>query len=70
MTIAVGAGPNGTASPHSSGIKVVIVGLGLGGLSAAIECHRKGHTVIAFDKVHELKPIGMLGLATTFLEQS
>lgn len=43
---------------HSTGIKVIIVGLGLGGLAAAIECHRKGHTVVCFEQMPELKPIG------------
>jgi UDP-N-acetylmuramoylalanine-D-glutamate ligase len=46
-----GPGPSEVAPPNSSGIKVIIVGLGMGGLAAAIECHRKGHTVSAFDKV-------------------
>ncbi|GME65424.1 FAD binding domain-containing protein [Neofusicoccum parvum] len=59
------SGPDGTAPPNSSGIKVIVVGLGLGGLAAAIECHRKGHTVIAYDRVPELKPIGdSIGIST------
>lgn len=53
-----GVGPDGVAQPHSSGIKVIIVGLGVAGLTAAVECHRKGHTVIAFEKVKEMKPLG------------
>jgi hypothetical protein len=51
MTIPSHTGPSETAPPHSSGIKVIVVGLGIGGLAAAIECHRKGHTVLAFDKI-------------------
>ena len=62
MAVFSGLGPDGTAPPHSSGIKVIVVGLGIGGLATAIECHRKGHTVIAFDKVKELKPIGTLDM--------
>ncbi|EFE32738.1 MAK1-like monooxygenase, putative [Trichophyton benhamiae CBS 112371] len=60
-----GVGPDGVAQPHSSGIKVIIVGLGVAGLTAAVECHRKGHTVIAFEKVKEMKPLGDgIGLAS------
>nr|ADY16696.1 TqaH [Penicillium aethiopicum] len=43
------------AAPNSTGIKVVIVGVGLAGITAAIECHRKGHSVIVLEKVSELK---------------
>lgn len=41
-----------------SGIKVIIVGAGFAGLTAAIECDRKGHDVILFEKVSDLKPLG------------
>lgn len=41
-----------------SGIKVIIVGAGFAGLTAAIECDRKGHEVILFEKVSDLKPLG------------
>lgn len=34
----------------ASGIKVLIVGTGLAGLTAALECHRKGHTVKVVEK--------------------
>ena len=37
-----------------SGIKVIIVGAGFAGLCAAIECNRKGHSVILLEKVSEL----------------
>ncbi|RDW56397.1 hypothetical protein BP5796_13219 [Coleophoma crateriformis] len=43
-----------------SGIKVVIVGAGFAGLCAAIECDRKGHSVILLEKVKEVKPLGDL----------
>ncbi|ORY62410.1 uncharacterized protein BCR38DRAFT_525408 [Pseudomassariella vexata] len=33
-----------------SGIAVLIVGAGVGGLMAALECHRKGHSVRIFEK--------------------
>jgi NADPH-dependent 2,4-dienoyl-CoA reductase/sulfur reductase-like enzyme len=48
------------SAPDSTGIKVIIVGLGLAGLTAAIECHRKGHSVIVLEKVSELQHDGML----------
>ncbi|KAK4151055.1 hypothetical protein C8A00DRAFT_45680 [Chaetomidium leptoderma] len=41
-----------------SGIKVIIVGAGFAGLSAAIECDRKGHSVLLVDKAPELVPLG------------
>lgn len=43
-----------------TGIKVVIVGAGFGGLCAAIECDRKGHSVTLLEKVQEMKPLGDL----------
>ncbi|KUI67141.1 6-hydroxynicotinate 3-monooxygenase [Cytospora mali] len=42
----------------SSGIKVIIVGAGFAGLTAAIECDRKGHSVTVFERVSDLKPLG------------
>ncbi|RAK81172.1 FAD-dependent oxidoreductase [Aspergillus fijiensis CBS 313.89] len=39
-------------------VQVIIVGLGIVGLSAAIECREKGHKVRAFEKSDILKPIG------------
>lgn len=41
-----------------SGINVIIVGAGFGGLTAAIECDRKGHHVTLFEKFPEIKPLG------------
>ncbi|CAO2650467.1 Nn.00g017590.m01.CDS01 [Neocucurbitaria sp. VM-36] len=58
MTNSTASGPSNVAPPNSSGIKVIVVGLGLGGLTLAIECVRKGHAVIAFEQHKELKPIG------------
>jgi len=49
--------PNFARLPPS-GIKVIIVGAGFAGLCAAIECDRKGHSVILLEKVKELKPLG------------
>lgn len=39
---------NGHSDVHRnppSGISVLIVGVGVGGLVAALECHRRGHNV-------------------------
>ena len=41
-----------------SGIRVVIVGAGFAGLTAAIECHRKGHSAIVLESVKEMKQLG------------
>lgn len=46
-----------TAKPKT-GIKVVIVGAGFGGLTAAIECHRQGHDVEVYESFPELKVLG------------
>ncbi|GAB1315357.1 hypothetical protein MFIFM68171_05567 [Madurella fahalii] len=45
-------------SAIKTGIKVVIVGAGFGGLSAAIECHRQGHDVSIYENFPELKTLG------------
>ena len=44
--------------PPSSGIHVLIVGAGFAGLTAAIECHRKGHSVLVLESFPELKTLG------------
>lgn len=45
-------------SATKTGIKVVIVGAGFGGLTAAIECHRQGHDVSIYENFPELKTLG------------
>lgn len=42
----------------ATGIKVIIVGAGFAGLTAAIECHRKGHDVLVLESFPELKVLG------------
>lgn len=42
-----------------TGINVVIVGAGIGGLWTALECWRKGHTVRIFDKTKAPDTHGM-----------
>ncbi|GLI81821.1 hypothetical protein PoHVEF18_010212 [Penicillium ochrochloron] len=42
-------------SNGSNRIVIIIVGLGIAGLSAAIECHGKGHQVMVFEKYSDLK---------------
>ncbi|KAL5359468.1 hypothetical protein BJX96DRAFT_183779 [Aspergillus floccosus] len=50
--------------PLPSGITVIIVGLGIAGLTAAIECHRRGHAVIGLEKKPNTKQFGdTLGLS-------
>ncbi|KAF2231586.1 FAD/NAD(P)-binding domain-containing protein [Viridothelium virens] len=46
------------APASRSGIKVIIVGAGFGGLTAAIECHRQGHDVEVYEAFPELKILG------------
>jgi len=48
---------NGTQKPKT-GIKVIVVGSGFGGLSAAIECHHQGHDVSVYESFAELKVLG------------
>jgi 2-polyprenyl-6-methoxyphenol hydroxylase-like FAD-dependent oxidoreductase len=45
-------------SKSKTGIKVLIVGAGFGGLCAAIECHRQGHDVELYESFKELKVLG------------
>ena len=44
----------------ANGIKVVIVGGGVGGLGAAMECWRKGCEVVVLEKSSKLSVIGGL----------
>jgi hypothetical protein len=44
--------------PSSSRIRVIVVGAGFAGLTAAIECHRKGHDVLLLESFPELKILG------------
>ncbi|XXH04185.1 hypothetical protein Hte_010598 [Hypoxylon texense] len=44
--------------PAKTGIKVIVVGTGFAGLTAAIECQRKGHQVLVLEKFPELKLLG------------
>src|ERR1041385_451715 len=64
IAVTTGSGPRDTAPAGSSGIRVIIIGCGYGGIAAAIECHRKGHKVIVFEKNAE---IGGLGTPATQL---
>lgn len=41
-----------------TGIHVIIVGAGFAGLTAAIECHRRGHSVLVLEAFPVLKPLG------------
>ncbi|KAI1623917.1 hypothetical protein EDD37DRAFT_658281 [Exophiala viscosa] len=50
------------ASP--TGIKVIVIGAGFGGLAAAIECIRQGHEVEIFEQAPEFLPLGDLIVLT------
>lgn len=50
------------AVPNSSGITVIIVGLGIAGLTTAVECHRRGHSVIGFEKREDHHQLGRFAL--------
>lgn len=41
-----------------SNINVLVVGAGLGGLYAAIELYRQGHTVKVVEGKNQIEPIG------------
>lgn len=54
-------GPNGAAAMKcqpSSSIEVLIVGAGLGGMFAAIECHRQGHDVKIIEAKEKMEGLG------------
>lgn len=48
--------PQTRASP--TGVRVLVIGAGFAGLTAAIECHRQGHDVTVVDKFSELRTLG------------
>ncbi|KAL4904275.1 hypothetical protein BDW74DRAFT_178856 [Aspergillus multicolor] len=51
-----------------SNLTVIVVGLGIAGLCAAIECHRQGHTVIGLEKKPDAhQPGDIIGLGTNGL---
>jgi len=41
-----------------TGISVIVVGAGFGGLTTAIECHRQGHKVTIYESFPQLKTLG------------
>ncbi|EPQ55368.1 FAD/NAD P-binding domain-containing protein [Gloeophyllum trabeum ATCC 11539] len=47
-----------TQRAPETGIRVIVVGAGFAGLTAAIECHLKGHSVLVLESFPELKPLG------------
>jgi 2-polyprenyl-6-methoxyphenol hydroxylase-like FAD-dependent oxidoreductase len=50
----------------ASGIKVIIVGAGFAGISAAIECDRKGHSVTLLEKADAIEEITKFGDIISF----
>jgi len=53
----------GIAPPNSSGISVIVVGLGYAGAVAAVECFRKGHHVTVFEQTSKVSEGGELVIA-------
>ncbi|TPX12501.1 uncharacterized protein E0L32_006913 [Thyridium curvatum] len=49
-----------------SGIKVIVVGAGFGGLAAAIECDRKGHSVVLYEKAADVEELQRIGDIISF----
>ena len=47
-----------TSSSTLEPIRVIVVGAGFAGLTAAIECKRKGCSVVVLESFKELKPLG------------
>lgn len=46
------------AQPSAAPVKVIVVGAGFAGLTAAIECQRKGQAVVVYEKIKDIKPLG------------
>lgn len=53
------------AAATATGIDVLIIGAGIGGLTAALECYRKGHTIRIFE---QWPKGGFAGKRQTYLE--
>ena len=53
-----GSGPDGLAYPGSSDINVIVIGLGYAGVTAAIECRRKGHNVVIYEQSPGVSALG------------
>lgn len=49
---------DGVHRSPSNGVKVVVVGAGVGGLAVALECWRKGCEVVVLERAAKLSPIG------------
>lgn len=50
--------PETNGAKPKTGIKVIIVGAGFGGLTAAIECVRQGHSPVIYEAFPSLKILG------------
>lgn len=53
-------GANSSWSYPKSGIDVIVVGTGLAGLTAALECHRKGMNVRVLERNDTINTAGEL----------
>ena len=52
-----------------SGIDVLIVGAGLGGLYAAIDFHRQGHAVVVVESKREVEALGIYSCSPVQVRQ-
>ncbi|PSN59451.1 FAD/NAD(P)-binding domain-containing protein [Corynespora cassiicola Philippines] len=57
MAISQANGPSNVPKPKT-GIRVIVVGAGFGGLTAAIECIRQGHSPVIYESFPSLKILG------------
>lgn len=56
--LSIGKVKDGVQRYPLTGIKVLISGAGIGGLLAALECHRKGHSVMVLERSSSLSTVG------------
>ena len=57
-TVNGGTVVDGVHRSPENGIKVIIIGGGVGGLAATLECWRKGCDVVVLEQVEKLSPLG------------
>jgi heterodisulfide reductase subunit A-like polyferredoxin len=53
-----------------SGISVLVIGGGIGGLVAALECTRKGHSVRVFEREPTISSAGLHAFSSITLQQA
>ena len=58
---------DGVHRSPNNGIKVIVVGAGVGGLGAAMECFRKGCEVVVLERGDKLSPLGKDNFSTSIM---